>query len=308
MELRQIQYFMEAAKLEHITEASYALHVSQSAVSRQIFKLEAELGVNLFIHEGRRVKLTPVGKMFLGHMEQLTKVIDKAKQEIEEYLDPERGTVRIGFPSSLAAQMIPTVVSAFRDRYPTVNFQLKHGSYRELIDGVSKGDLNLAIMGPVPPSEGLIRSETLFQENIVALLPSGHPLAGRSSLHLSELEHDSFVLFPEGFVLREIVVNSCTQIGFDPKVTFEGDDLDAIKGLVSAGLGITLLPEIALSESLPPSIVALPLREPNVTREVGVIVPANRELPPTEKLFFDFLKRFSSVFGHRFDPEPVEEV
>ncbi|MNW42940.1 LysR family transcriptional regulator, transcription activator of glutamate synthase operon [Fontibacillus panacisegetis] len=296
MELRQIQYFIEVAKLEHVTEASYALHVSQSAVSRQIFKLESELGVDLFIHEGRKVKLTPIGRLFLSHMEHLMKVIDNAQQEISEFLDPERGTVRIGFPSSLAAQMIPTVVSGFREKYPLVHFQLQHGSYKELVEWVVKGDMNLAIMGPVP-HEAQIKSEVLFEENFVALLPAGHPLANQTSVKLSDLKDDSFVLFPEGFVLRDMVVKACSNLGFQPKVTFEGDDLDAIKGLVSSGLGLTVLPEIALSEHIASTIVTLPVVEPRVTRDVGVIIPANRELPPTEKLFYDFLKEISPMFG-----------
>lgn len=296
MELRQIQYFIEVAKLEHVTEASYVLHVSQSAVSRQIFKLESELGVDLFIHEGRKVKLTPIGRLFLSHMEHLMKVIDNAQQEISEFLDPERGTVRIGFPSSLAAQMIPTVVSGFREKYPSVHFQLQHGSYKELVEWVAKGDMNLALMGPVP-HEPQIKSEVLFEEKFVALLPASHPLANQDSVKLSELKDDSFVLFPEGFVLREMVVKACANLGFQPKVTFEGDDLDAIKGLVSSGLGLTVLPEIALSEHIASTIVTLPVIEPRVTRDVGVIIPANRELPPTEKLFYDFLKEISPRFG-----------
>lgn len=293
MELRQIQYFIETAKLEHVTEASYALHVSQSAVSRQIFKLESELGVDLFVHEGRKVKLTPVGRQFLRRMEQLMKLIEHARQEIDEYLDPERGTVKIGFPSSLAANMVPSVVSAFRRLHPQVHFQLQHGSYRELLDGVIGGEINLAMMGPVPKNERQVKSEVLFREKFKALLPAGHRLAGQASIKLSDLKDDDFVLFPQGFILREIVVEACEQLGFQPKVSFEGDDLDAIKGLVSADLGLTLLPEIALGEHIPASIVSLPMEEPQVIRDVGVIVPFNRELSPTETLFYEFLKRVS---------------
>ncbi|MDU5947287.1 MAG: LysR substrate-binding domain-containing protein, partial [Paenibacillus macerans] len=113
------------------------------------------------------------------------------------------------------------------------------------------------------------------------------------SLKLSDLKNDVFVLFPKGFILRDIVVRACANLGFQPKVAFEGDDLDAIKGLVSAGLGLTLLPEIALSEQIPPTIVTVPINEPQVTRDVGVIVPAGREMAPTEKLFYEFLKELS---------------
>ncbi|WP_312470631.1 LysR family transcriptional regulator [Neobacillus sp.] len=295
MELRQIQYFIEVAKREHVTEAAHILHVAQSAVSRQIFNLEAELGVSLFLREGRNVKLTPIGTMFLEQMEQAMKLIDNAKREVEEYLDPEKGTIRIGFPSSLAAYTLPTVISAFRERYPHVKFQLNQGSYPELIDGVVKGEFNLALLGPVPKKEKKIKGKTLFTENIVALLPSIHPLAEKRILKLGELREDSFILFPKGYILREIIDNACGQIGFHPQVSFEGEDIDAIKGLVSAGLGVTLIPEITLIDSFPRSTVKIPITEPNVTRTVGVIIPSERELLPTEKLFYEFLSEFFSI-------------
>ncbi|MFF2447357.1 LysR family transcriptional regulator [Neobacillus sp. NPDC058068] len=295
MELRQIQYFIEVAKREHVTEAAHALHVAQSAVSRQIVNLEEELGVSLFYREGRNVRLTPIGALFLEQMEQAMKLIDNAKREVEEFLDPEKGTIRIGFPSSLAAYTLPTAISAFRERYPDVKFQLNQGSYPNLIDGVIKGDINLALLGPVPKKEKKIKGRTLFTENIVALMPHTHPLAGNRIITLSELRDDSFVLFPNGFVLRDIIVNACSQLGFQPKVSFEGQDIDAIKGLVSAGLGVTLIPEITLIDSLPRSTVKIPITEPNVSRTVGVIIPSERELLPTEKLFYEFLGEFFSI-------------
>jgi LysR family transcriptional regulator, transcription activator of glutamate synthase operon len=290
LELRQIQYFMEVAKREHVTEAAMELHVAQSAVSRQVFNLEKELGVNLFIREGRNVKLTMIGQMFLEHMEQAMKVIEEAQREIEEYLDPKKGTIRIGFPSSLASYTLPTTISAFREHYPQVKFQLKQGSYNELIKGVINGDFDMALIGPVPKVLGT----TLFTDNILALLPTTHPLANQSSIKLGQLRDDSFVLWPKGFILRDIIVNACGQLGFQPKVSFEGEDIDSIKGLVSAGQGITLIPEITLVDGFPRSTVKIPIIEPAVTRTVGVIIPRERKMLPTVRLFYDFLKDFFS--------------
>ncbi|NGQ95833.1 LysR family transcriptional regulator [Brevibacillus sp. SYP-B805] len=297
MELRQLQYFIEVAKREHVTEAAHNLHVAQSAVSRQIANLEAELGIQLFIREGRNVKLTSVGKIFLEHAVTALNEIEKAKQKIEEFLDPERGTIRVGFTSSLAANPLPTVISAFRARYPDIGFQLKQGAYKQLIDSVIRGDIDLAFLGPVPTQEKDVRSHIFFAENIMALLPARHPLAKQETLRLRELQDDTFVLFPPGFLLREIAVNACAQVGFKPKVSFEGEDIDAIKGLVAAGLGVTLLPEVTLIDNMPRETVRLPISEPIVTRTVGIIIPSNRELPPSEKLFYDFLKEFFSVLN-----------
>ncbi|MNJ56858.1 HTH-type transcriptional regulator GltC [compost metagenome] len=195
--------------------------------------------------------------------------------------------------------MIPSIVSAFREKYPAVHFQLQHGSYKELVDWVVRGEMNLAIMGPVPTHERQVNCEVLFKEKFMALLPATHPLATQTSVKLEQLADDLFVLFPAGFALREIVVKACTNIGFEPRVTFEGDDLDAIKGLVAAGLGITLLPEIAIGEHISSSIVSLPIADSLVTRDVGIITPATRELSPTEKLFHEFLKGMTPLFQAR---------
>lgn len=292
MELKQIQYFIEVALREHVTEAAHDLHVAQSAISRQIVNLESELGVPLFIREGRNVKLTPIRRIFLEHMQHAMKVIETAQREVEEYTEPDRGTIRIGFPSSLATYMLPNVISAFRESYPYVKFQLKQGSYHQLVDAVVKGEMDMALIGPVPKHNKNIKTDILFVDEIVALLPSNHPLAENTLLKLSQLKNDSFVLFPEGFILRYIVVSACQFQGFQPKVSFEGEDIDAIKGLVSAGLGVSLIPEITLIENLPRSTVKLHIMEQQVTRTVGIITPSERKLLPTEKTFYDFIIDF----------------
>ena len=298
MELRQIHYFIEVAKREHVTEAAIYLHVAQSAVSRQIFNLESELGVDLFLREGRNVKLTPIGRIFLEHVEEAVTVLDNATREIKEYLDPGQGTIRIGFPSSLATYTMPTAISAFRERYPNVKFHLKQGAYYPLIDLVAKGEIDMALLGPVPMREKKVKGNVLFTENLVALLPSDHRLANSKTLQLNQLKDESFILFPEGFILREIIVDACKELDFHPNVAFEGEDIDAIKGLVSAGLGVTIVPEITIFDCLPRKTVMVPIAQPSVDRTVGVIIPRDRQLLPTQNLFYHFLMDFFTHPNH----------
>jgi len=292
LEIRQMRYFMEVAKREHVTEAANALHVAQSSVSRQLLQLESELGVDLFIREGRRVKLTPTGRLFLARVEQVMHMIGEAEREVQECLEPEKGTVRVAFPISLAAHVLPTAIYAFRKRYPEAKFQMKQALYRDLIDGVIHGECNLALIAPLPTDEKKIKTKWLFTEQIVALLPIHHRLAGQDSIRLEDLRDDPFVTLPEGTIFREIVLNACREIGIEPHIAFEGDDIDALKGLVSAGLGVALMPEVTLVDNLPPSTVKIPLANPRVTRTVGVICPTQRKLLPTEQLFFEFLSEF----------------
>ncbi|MCP8969218.1 LysR family transcriptional regulator [Ectobacillus ponti] len=295
MELRQLRYFMEVAEREHVTEAAEHLHVAQSAISLQIAKLEAELGVTLFERAGRNVKLTPIGRIFLTHVKTAMKAIDYAKEKVDEYLDPEHGTIKIGYPTSLASQLLPSVVSAFRNQHPYVSFHLRQGSYSFLIDAVKNGDINIAFLGPVPAKDTDIDTHILFTEHMSALLPASHRLAGRSSLYISDLRDEDFVLFPKGYVLQQIVVDACRQAGFVPNIKSEGEDMDAIKGLVSAGIGVSLLPDSTFSDTPPRFTVKIPVESPPVRRTVGIIVPRNRELSPSEKSFYQFTKEFFSV-------------
>lgn len=294
MELRQLRYFVAVAEREHISEAAEILHVAQSAVSRQISNLEEELGIELFERVGRNVKLTPIGRIFLEHTIAALQAIDFAKKQVEEYLNPEKGTIKIGFPTSLASFLLPTVISAFKKEHPNVSFHLRQGSYRYLIDAVKERELNLAFLGPVPASDQYIVSKILFTENISALVPATHPLANKEHIQLTELRNDGFVLFPDGFVLNKVAVEACKSVGFAPKISSEGEDMDALKGLVAAGIGVSLLPESAFYDATPRRTSKLTLVEPPFTRNVGVIYPINRELAPSEQIFLEFVSHFFS--------------
>ncbi|GED18865.1 MULTISPECIES: LysR family transcriptional regulator [Kurthia] len=294
MELRQLRYFVAVAEREHISEAAESLHVAQSAVSRQISNLETELGTELFERIGRNVKLTPIGKVFLEHALIALEAIDFAAKQVEEYLDPEQGTIKIGFPTSLASFLLPTVISAFKKEHPNVSFHLRQGSYRYLINAVKNRELNLVFLGPVPKKDEIIDTKILFTEKISALLPATHPLATKKEIQLADLRNEPFVLFPDGFILNKVVVDACKSVGYTPIVSSEGEDMDALKGLVAAGMGVTLLPESAFYDSTPRRTVRLPLSEPSFTRNVGVVFPHNRELAPSEKIFLEFVSTFFS--------------
>ena len=297
MEIRQLRYFIEVAEREHISEAAIHLHVAQSAVSRQIANLEDELGVELFERVGRNVKLTQIGKIFSEHSISALQAIDYAKKQIDEYLDPDKGTIKIGFPTSLAGHLLPTVISAFKKEYPNVAFHLRQGSYNYLIDAVNKRELNLAFLGPLPPKDDSINTSILFTENFSVLLPSNHPFAKREKLQLIDLRNDDFILFPEGYVLKKIAVEACNSVGFTPKTSSEGEDMDAIKGLVAAGIGVTILPESTFYDSTPRFTVKIPIETPIIRRTVGIISPATRELSPSEKVFHQFVTRFFSLLS-----------
>ncbi|MEH7120341.1 LysR family transcriptional regulator [Neobacillus vireti] len=292
MELRQLRYFIEVAERQHVTEAADNLNVAQSAVSYQITKLEEELGVKLLERVGRNIKVTQIGNIFLTYVKGALKTIEEAREKVNEYLDPQAGTIKIGYPTSLARYWLPTVISAYKKDVPNVNFHLRQGSYAYLIDAVKHGEIDLAFLGPVPMKDPDLEAKILFMENIVALLPSQHPLADRRSLSLSDLRSDNFVLFPNGYVLRKIAVEACLEAGFKPHIASEGEDMDALKGLVSAGIGVSLLPESTFYDSTPRFTVKVPIETPKAFRSVGIIIPKHRDIAPSERNFYDYLIQF----------------
>ncbi|WP_440895546.1 LysR family transcriptional regulator [Amphibacillus sp. Q70] len=288
MEFRQLKYFIEVAEREHMSGAADHLHVAQSAISRQITNLEKELGVQLFERKGRNVKLLPIGKLFLTHAKEAIKAIDYAKEQMDEYIDPKRGTVKIGFPTSLASSLLPQLLSEFKVAYPDINFQLRQGTYHFLIEAVKQRELNLAFIGPVITDDPLINGHTLFYEKMYLLIPNQHRLAKRKSIYLTELKEEDFVLFPKGYIFEKLVVDACYSVGFEPHVTTQGEDLDAIKGMVAAGIGITILPESAIGEFQSHYTVKIAISSPDLRRSVGIITPKHRKIAPSENVFFQF--------------------
>lgn len=291
MEWRQILYFIEVAKHEHVTEAAARLHVAQSAVSRQLGLLEAELGIPLFTREGRNVKLTSIGRVFLGFAENAVNEINQGIEKIEEYLNPEQGIIRLGLATGLSAHTLPAALSQFREQHPGINFQLYQGSHRYLIDLIEKGRLDIAFCAPVPKDHSDVAGHIFYREELLAVLPVQHALTEIDYLRLDLLRNEPFVAFRKGLSLHDSLLQACGEAGFVPKLAFEGEDIETVKALVSAGFGVALLPEHGVLD-LPPDLVKMTIAEPQVYRSVGVIIPKHRELGPSESLLFQFLRSF----------------
>jgi LysR family transcriptional activator of glutamate synthase operon len=289
MELRQLQYFVKVARKEHFTHAAEELHVAQSAVSRQIHQLEEELGINLFVQVGRNVQLTPAGRLFLSRIETILTDLEKSVLEMRELLDPELGEIRLGFPHSLGVNLVPSVVAEFRKEHPNVKFKFKQGKYNSLMNDVINNVVDLALISPFPERHEQVTGELLIIEELFAILPPNHILSEYQTIRLEQLKSETFVLFSEGYSLRPIVMDACLKAGFKPIIGFEGEETDTIRGLVAAGMGVSLLPEMALVEISPLQPVKIRVTEPHVTRTIGLIKRTNEKLPLVSEVFRNFL-------------------
>lgn len=288
MELRQLQYFVKVARMQHVTQASEELHVSQSAVSRQIHLLEKQLGTKLFLQHGRNVQLTPVGKLFLNRAEEILISIENSINEVQEFINPEAGEIRFGFLNSLGINLVPSVISKFHKDHPNVKFRFKQGMSMGLVEAVKRGGIDLALVSPVP-DDFHITGETLLTEHLFAILPADHMLANSEVIRLEQLKNETFVLFSEGYSLRSIVTEACNHAGFSPRIGFEGEETDTIRGFVAAGMGVSLLPETSLKDGSPLLTAKVKVIEPKVNRTVGLIRRSDGKLPLVADVFRNFL-------------------
>lgn len=283
---------MEVARVEHMTQASENLHVAQSAVSRQIIKLEEELGVALFERVGRNMRLTNVGKDFLAQAKRAVNELQKAEAIVTEYTNPKIGTVRVGLPNSLATKVLPAVISEFRKNYPDISYQFMEGSNAELTNMLLSGDLDLTFLSPVPTETEFFYTTRFFDEKLKVIVPKSHPLSNELTLTLHDLKNEKFILYPNDFDLFQIVQTSAKKKGITLDIAFQSTDFYTIQGLVGAGLGISILPEMILDGAIFKETISIPLRDKDLRRSVGLITAKKRKLSPSEQLFYEFILAF----------------
>jgi LysR family transcriptional activator of glutamate synthase operon len=194
----------------------------------------------------------------------------------------------------MGINLLPTVIAAFRKEYPNVKFKLRQGTYGGLIRDVVKGEIDLSFISPFPEAHEHVAGDFLLREELLAILPNKHPLAGESGIRLEQLKDEAFVMFSEEYSLRAIVLEACKKAGFLPQIGFEGEETDTIRGLVAAGLGVGLLPEMALTETSPLQPATVRVIYPVVTRTIGLIRRKEEKLPIVAEKFQRFVLHYFS--------------
>jgi DNA-binding transcriptional LysR family regulator len=285
VEWQQLEYFHEVARQQHFTQAAVRLSISQPALSRSIARLEAELGVPLFDRAGRTVRLNRYGRAFVEHVDRALAEVSEGKRELADMLGPARGTVAVGFIRIMGVQLLPVLLRRFRAAHPAVNFKLSQGSTALLMDQLVAGETDLCLMATHPERPEL-QWEHLFEEEIFAIVPPDHHLAGRDSIPLSALASESFIAFAPGWGLRQLADELCEQAGFRPRIAFEGEDVATVHGLVAAGLGVALVPRTP--EPRGARAAWLHVTAPRSKRAIGVAWVRDRYMSAVARLFRDF--------------------
>ena len=284
----RLRQFVVVAREEHLTRAAELLGVPQPTLSRSIARLEAELGVPLFTRPGRSIKLTRHGRYLLDAAERTVATLSGALERLANEADAASGRVALGFLHTLGGETVPQLLKDFRARHPRVRFALVQDSAHGLLARLRDGEIDLCLTAPLPQSPD-VQTHSLYEQRIDLFVPAGHRLAARrrDGVPLAEAADEDFIAMEPGYGLRAITDDLCRAAGFEPRITFEGEEADTARGLVGAGLGVSLLPATA-SSLADPAVAAIRITAPKAARTVGIAWPDDRPLTAPAATFRDF--------------------
>lgn len=293
MEIRQLRYFIAVAEEMHFNRAAARLHIAQPALSQQIQRLERELKTMLFARTTRSVELTETGKVLLVAARRVIMESEDALRSIEQAVEGRTGTLRVGFVGSAALNLIPRIVPPLRQMYPDLELELHELTTEQQLSSLEAGNLDVGIVRDVESLPGITARE-LTREPLVVALPEDHPLAGQTTLALTDLAEAGFVVFPRQQVSRlyDVISALCLQAGFRMRVAQEAVQFPTILGLVAAKTGIAVVPEGMRALQLP-GLRYVPLADEAATSTISLIVTTERSGTPLISRFIEAATGFA---------------
>ncbi|WP_300382065.1 LysR family transcriptional regulator [Clostridium sp.] len=287
MNLQQLEYFKTIAQVESFTIASNLLSVSQPALSKAISKLEEELKVPLFEKNGRNIKLTRFGKMFLSHTNIALLEIEKGKKELNEIVNPNTGNISISSTSSIGTYFMPFIISDFLNKSPNTKFQFSHEPVKNIIQDLKTRKIDLGFYECIDildmPSE--IESIPIKKEEYVLIVPKNHNLSNKNEVSLKELEHESFIAFC--VENKDKMISYFDFLGYIPKISIRPSEASMLEGLVAAGAGISIVPNTPVINTNTVSILKIEEKIKDKIIYMGWL--KNSYMSPIAKLFKDYI-------------------
>ncbi|BBA96272.1 putative LysR family transcriptional regulator [Actinacidiphila reveromycinica] len=241
MDLRQLEYFVAVAEERNFTRAAARVHISQSGVSAQVRRLEQELGAELFDRSARTVALTVAGKAALDHARAALAAAGAVAQAVGEVTEVIRGRLAVGMVIGCTLTPLFDALAAFHRAHPGVGISLLEENSELLVEQVRSGALDLALVGTASAAPDGLEALTVVGERLVAVVPAGHPLAGRRRLALRDVAAHPVICMPPGTGLRTVLDRACAAGGLRPVIAFQASAADAIADLAARGLGVGVL-------------------------------------------------------------------
>lgn len=295
MNLRHLEFFVELAKTEHMPKAAENLDISQPSLSYAISSLEKELGMPLFEKDGRNIKLSNYGRVYLHYVEQALASLRAGEEYMKQIQDINLGHIHLGFTYTMGQNLVPELVSEFKKQDETKNVQFSYSQditdvmIKDLLD--ENLDLVFASKTANPAYSSQINQYHLADQELLAAVPNSHPLAKKDSVTLEELAKYPMVLYQRNSGLGVFFKHIFEEAGIKPKVALEVQEDHTILGFVRYNFGVAIVPNMPqLDKSV---VTLLPISDVNAVHPIYVITKANHVLPPAVLKFKSFAQNYT---------------
>lgn len=282
LDSRRLRVLLAVERGGSLAAAADELGYTPSAVSQQIRALEAELGTLVLERRGRGVLLTEPGRALAAHAHRIVDALGAAEAEVQAIAGLRAGVLRMGWFSTAGAVLVPRAIARFRERHPAIELVLDEADPDECAQRLRDGDLDVAVVYEFrldPPLPGGLRLVPLLEDRLHIALPPHHRLARRKRVRLAELSGESWIQGVRRGSTVDTLPAACREAGFEPRIAFQTDDPLAWQGLVAAGVGVAVMPQLSVSTARP-DIVVRPLDAPSLVRRVSVALPPGRHRSP----------------------------
>ena len=293
MEMQQLRYVVAVARTGNFSRAAEQCHVSQPSLSQQILKLEDDLGERLFDRMKRVAKLTPPGEVFLRRAVRILHEVDAAKREAAEAKDLLRGTITIGVLPTIAPYLLPDVMAEFTEKYSGVEIVVQEDTTARLLKHMLAYEIDFVVVSQ-PLNNKRLAVRNLFAEELLLAIPPGHPLTRKRNVNVSDLVGEPLIVMKEGHCLGDQVLRFCERRDWRPQISFRSAQLETVQALVRAGLGISLIPAMAIQGNIGDTLEYRSLKSPRPERNIVAVWPNQR---PPGRAANELLKLISTRFA-----------
>ena len=283
MEIQQLYYYMELCKQKNFTEAGYACNMTQGALSKQIRKLENELGITLIRRNTRKFELSKEGEIFLSYAKKMTGTYEEMLKNVQKNQE-----IKIGCMPVLAPYHFARVVADFRKEYPDIKLVIDERIASEIQENSDRYDF-LILRENMMEDQKKFRFSPLYDDKLCAVLYEKHPLYGRDRLQLKELKDDVFIFPERGSGSYEVFYKSCEKAGFEPKIAFEFPQANTIMSFVSEGVGVTITFSTVYREAKCAGVKMIPL-EDELHSVISLFYRKNKPLDYAKKQFLNYVR------------------
>lgn len=288
MEMNQLRYVVAAARTGNFSRAAEQCRVSQPSLSQQIQKLEEELGERLFDRLKRQTKLTAHGEVFVRRAVRILEEAEMAMREASDARSLLSGALTIGVLPTIAPYLLPKAIGAFARKYPGVEIVVEEDTTAQLLKHLTTYEIDFALASD-PIEDSRFEIKELFTEELLLALPPGHPLTRKRTIPAAALEGEKLIIMREGHCLGDQVLGFCEHRDTRPAISFRSAQLETIHALVAAGLGLSLIPEMAARIKRPNGLEYRSIQAPRPERKILAVWPRQRPLGRAASAFLELM-------------------